>query len=130
MIKRPDLFRVFISKVPFINPSRSSAGSYKKSSYLEFGDIANPKEVEFLLGMDPYLNLKPNVEYPATIIAPSAKDDRLDLWESGKFMARLQEYNISPLPVLLDVNLKNGHNQSSNESTARLYGFAKWATEN
>lgn len=129
MIERPDLFKVFISQVPFINPSRSSAGSYKKTSYLEFGDLENPKEAKFLLGMDPYLNLKKNIAYPATIIAPSAKDDRLDLWESGKFVARLQEYNKSAMPILLDVDLKDGHSKSSMESLGRLYGFAKWATE-
>ncbi|QCX01102.1 hypothetical protein FGM00_13615 [Aggregatimonas sangjinii] len=130
MIERPDLFQVFLSQVPFINPSRSSAGSYKKSSYLEFGDIEDSEEAKYILGMDPYLNLKKNVKYPATMISPSAKDDRLDLWESGKFIARLQEYNTSNLPILLDVNITAGHSRSSTESTATVYGFAKWVIEN
>ncbi|QCX01101.1 hypothetical protein FGM00_13610 [Aggregatimonas sangjinii] len=130
VIERPELFKVFLSQVPFINPSRSSAGSYKKTSYLEFGDIENVEEAKYLLGMDPYLNLKKNVDYPATLIAPSAKDDRLDLWESGKFIARLQEYSTSKYPILLDVDLKDGHSRSSSEALGRLYGFAKWVIEN
>ena len=129
MINRPDLFKVFVSRVPFINPSRSSAGSYKKSSYLEFGDIENPQEAKFLLGMDPYLNLKRNVNYPAAMISPSAKDDRLDLWESGKFIARLQEYSTSGLPILLDVDLNSGHSKSSTETIAKIFGFATWVVE-
>ena len=128
MISRPDLFQVFIGRVPLLNPIRSFAGSYKTSSYIEFGDIEDKNEFRHLLAMDPYLNLKPDVSYPSTMLIPSENDDRLDLWESGKFIARLQEYNTSSNPIILDVSLNSGHSKSSTEATARAFGFAMWCT--
>ncbi len=129
MISRPDLFKVFVGRVPFLNPIRSFAGSYKTSSYLEFGDIEDPNEFRDLLAMDPYLNLKPDTGYPSTMLIPSDNDDRLDLWESGKFIAKLQEYNTSSNPIILDVSLNSGHSKSSIETTARAFGFALWSTK-
>ncbi|NKI27420.1 prolyl oligopeptidase family serine peptidase [Arenibacter sp. 6A1] len=41
--------------------------------------------------MDPYLNLKPETNYPATLLMPSSNDDRIPLWDSGKYIAQLQK---------------------------------------
>ncbi len=123
---RPDLFTVFIGDVPYLNPVRATAGSYKKSSYLEFGDIENSKEAPYLIGMDPYLNIKDKTDYPAVMLSPSAKDNRLDLWESGKYIARLQKVSTSGNPILLDVQANAGHSGSSRVRTSRLMGFAWW----
>ncbi len=123
--QRSDLFRVFLGDVPKLNPTRSTAGSYRNSTYLEYGAIENPKEAPFLIAMDPYLNIKENKKYPAVLLSPSSKDNRIDLWESGKYIARLQQANTSENPTLLDVRT-GGHSVTPRMVKARLFGFAWW----
>ena len=129
IIERPALFKAFITRVPLLNPIRYSAGSYKKTSYIEFGSTENENEIDDLIALDPYLNLKEGVAYPSTMIVPSDKDDRIDLWESGKFIAKMQEYNTSSNPIILDININGTHYTSSTDKMARLLGFAKWQTK-
>lgn len=127
LIKRPELFKVFVNQVPLLNPTRLAAGSYKQTSFVEFGDIDNPKESADLIAMDPYLNLKSNVNYPATLLLSSAKDDRLDIYETGKFIAKLQDNKTSSNPYLLFVDQNGTHSSSSNNSLSKIFGFAWWA---
>ena len=123
-IERPDLFRVFLARVPLLNPTRLKSGSHEQTSYTEFGDIDNPEEVEALVAMDPYYNLSGEIPFPSTLILAAGNDDRIDLWESGKFIAKLQNSARSSNPYLLKVIQDWGHDSISARAYAEMFGFA------
>lgn len=123
-IKRPELFAVMMAKVPLLNPLKLKEGSNKQLSFTEFGDIDIAEEVPHLLNLDPYHNLVDISNFPPTLFFAAGKDDRLDLWETGKFTAKLQNSNSSRGPYLLKVMPEWGHGSSDNRSYAELFSFA------
>ena len=129
IVERPDLFQVFIADAPMLNPLRSEARANNSSNYLEYGTIKDSVECMGLINMDPYVNLKPNTNYPASLIISGYNDSRIDAWIPGKFAARLQEYSISKAPVFLDVNYNVGHQggdttEETIEEYSRIFAFA------
>ena len=92
--ERPDLFSSFIAEVPRLNPlGLESSAAVSSTSYLEYGTVKDSAEFLGLVKMDPYYNLRAGSDYPATLILPASQDDRIPLWDSGKYIAKLQ--NIS-----------------------------------
>ena len=121
--ERPDLYSSFIAEVPRLNPlGLESAGTASSTSYLEYGTVKDSLEFQGLLKMDPYHNLKPETNYPATLIMPSNNDDRIPLWDSGKYIAKLQKSNTAGTPILIDIDYLSGHENYGNYNDAvRLY---------
>ena len=133
MVERPDLFQVFIADVPMLNPLRSEARTHNATNHLEYGTIKDSVECMGLIKMDPYVNLKPDTPYPASLIISGYNDSRIDAWIPGKFAARLQAYSTSGTPVFLDVNYKAGHQggdttEETIEEYSRMFAFAFWQT--
>ena len=120
--ERPDLYSSFIAEVPRLNPlGLESSNTASSTSYLEYGTVQDSKEFTGLLKMDPYLNIRSNIAYPAVLILPSYHDDRIPLWDNGKYVAKLQSGK-SPNPVLLDIDYQNGHETFGNyDETVQLY---------
>jgi prolyl oligopeptidase len=61
---------------------------------------------------------------------PSNSDDRIPLWDSGKYIAKLQKYNLAETPIIMDIDYKSGHENSPNydaamDINARIFSFAK-----
>lgn len=129
--ERPDLYSSFIALVPRLNPfGLESSSTITSSSYLEYGSVEDSTEVDGLIKMDPYLNLKKGMNYPATLIMPSYKDDRIPLWDSGKYIAKLQKVNSADSPILLDIDYESGHNSNGESNDAiilysKIFSFAK-----
>lgn len=133
MVERPDLFKVFIADVPMLNPLRSEERTNNASNYLEYGTVKDSTECIALIKMDPYVNLKPNVDYPASLIISSFNDARIDPWIPGKFAAKLQAYSTSKAPVFLDVIYDAGHEGGDTmeeriKEYSRIFAFAFWQT--
>ena len=100
------------------------------TSYIEYGTVKDSLECLGLVQMDPYLNLRSKKNYPATLIMPSNNDDRIPLWDSGKYIAKLQKYNQGKVPILMDIDYHSGHENSkgydaSIDLNARIFSFAK-----
>lgn len=129
--ERPDLFSSFIAEVPRLNPfGLESSSTASSTSYLEYGTVKDSTEFVGLLKMDPYLNIKPGTSYPATLIMPSYNDDRIPLWDNGKYIAKLQKNNTADTPILMDIDYDSGHETYGDyNETIRLYSkifsFAK-----
>ena len=126
--ERPDLFTSFIAKVPRLHPLGLERATTSSTSYLEYGSIRDSLEFTGLLKMDPYLNLNSKAIYPATLILPSYDDDRIPLWDNGKYMAALQKNNIGNSPTLLDIDYDYGHDNAYNDYVmgySRIFSFAK-----
>lgn len=133
IVERPDLYQVFIADVPMLNPLRSEARTDNASNYLEYGTVKDSIECLALIKMDPYVNLKRNVEYPASLIISGFNDARIDPWIPGKFVARLQEYTSSDSPVFFDVVYNSGHeggdtNEEIIYEYSKIFAFAFWQT--
>ena len=131
--ERPDLFKVAIGDVPAMNMIRSEIATNGLNSVKEFGTVKDSVEFRALLEMDSYHQIKDNIDYPAVLIASGYKDSRVATWSPGKFIARLQEANISKNPILFSVDFESGHSVRDNklktyQKYADYYSFALWQT--
>ncbi|WP_379862301.1 prolyl oligopeptidase family serine peptidase [Mariniflexile ostreae] len=133
IVERPDLYNVFIADAPMLNPLRSEERTNNASNHLEYGTVKDSAECMALIKMDPYVNLKPNVNYPASLIISGYNDSRIDPWIPGKFVAKLQDHSTSDAPILLDVNYDAGHEGGDTideliEEYSKIFAFAFWHT--
>jgi len=133
MIERPDLFKVVISEYGYLNPFRSEVIGSAGTNSKEFGSFKDSLECLALIDMDPYLNLKKNVNYPATYLTVGMNDPQVEPWMSGKFAAKLQSNSSQKNPVFLLADFETGHGESSNElkiykDWANIFSFVLWQT--
>lgn len=121
--ERPELFSSFIAEVPRLNPlGLESSATASSTSYLEYGTVKDSAEFLGLVKMDPYFNLKSGSQYPAILIMPASQDDRIPLWDSGKYIAKLQDLSSESKPILMDIDYDSGHEGLDDyDETVRLY---------
>ncbi|MCI5062221.1 MAG: prolyl oligopeptidase family serine peptidase, partial [Algiphilus sp.] len=62
-----------------------------------------------LRSYSPYHNIRPDTDYPATLITTADHDDRVSPAHSYKYGARLQSAQAGEAPILLRVDRKAGH---------------------
>jgi prolyl oligopeptidase len=127
--EKPELFSSFIADVPRLNPyDLELDGSLSSTSYLEYGSLKDSTEKKGLIAMDPFLNINGKKNYPATLLMPSYLDDRIPLWDNGKYIAKLRDSTNINRPMLLDIDYESGHaTYGSTYSVyySRLLSFAK-----
>ncbi len=133
MTERPDLFAAAIPEVGLMNPLRGEETPNGPVNVPEFGSVTVPDECRALLAMDPYLNIRDGVKYPAALVTAGLNDPRVAAWQPAKFAARLQAATASDKPVLLFVNFKAGHGVGDTkttvfESLADVLSFGLWQT--
>jgi len=133
MTERPDLFAVAIAEVGVMNAVRSENSPNGPNNIKEMGTVKDSLGFLSLLEMDAYLNLKNDVQYPATLITTGMNDPRVTPWQSGKFAAKLQSNTTTQKPVLFSVNYKSGHGFGDStkdqlKNQANVFAFALWQT--
>jgi prolyl oligopeptidase len=133
MTERPDLFAAGIPEVGLMNPLRGEETPNGPINVPEFGSASVADECKALLAMDPYLNIRDGVKYPAALITTGVNDPRVAPWQPAKFAARLQAATASPRPVLFLVNFKAGHGIGNTktlafENFADVLSFGLWQT--
>lgn len=131
MTERPDLFKVAIPKVGSMNTIRAEFSPNGPANIPEFGTVEIEEEYYALKEMDSYEHLVKGEKYPATLITTGYNDPRVISWIPGKFAARLQEYNASDNPILLDVDYSTGHfgGETMTEyfkNLSDIYAFIMW----
>lgn len=131
MTQRPDLARVALPAVGVMDMLRYhtfTAGAGWASDYGTSED--SPEMFEYLRRYSPYHALKPNTDYPATLVTTADHDDRVVPAHSFKFAARLQETNSGDRPVLIRIQTRAGHGVVSTDQQIQLdadvYAFV-WA---
>jgi prolyl oligopeptidase len=97
----------------------------------EFGTIKKEDEFKALLAMSSYHHIRDGVAYPAVMATHGVNDIRVSVWQSSKFVARLEQATSSRKPVLLRLEYEAGHGQGSTraqaqERSADLYSFLLW----
>ena len=122
MIQRPELFKVAIPAVGVLDMLRYhefTAGAGWSDDYGTADD--SPAMFEYLLKYSPVHALKPDTEYPATLVTTADHDDRVVPAHSFKFAARLQEFHNGESPVLIRIQTRGGHGSVSMDQRMELY---------
>lgn len=75
----------------------------------DYGDPDDPEQYRWARAYSPLHNLRPGVEYPATLIMTGDHDDRVVPGHSFKFAAALQAAQGGDEPILIRVETSAGH---------------------
>jgi oligopeptidase B len=112
---RPELFRVILSHVPFVDVMNTMLDASLPLTVPEYEEWGNPNEEQYfkyMLSYSPYDNLKA-VSYPAMLIKTSLHDSQVMYWEPAKYVAKLRTLKTDNNPLLLVTNMKAGHGGAS-----------------
>jgi oligopeptidase B len=112
---RPDLFRVVLSHVPFVDVMNTMLDATLPLTVAEYEEWGNPNEkpaFEYMLNYSPYDNLRAAV-YPAMLVKTSLNDSQVMYWEPAKYVAKLRTLKTGEAPLLLHVNMDAGHGGAS-----------------
>lgn len=124
MIMRPDLFKVVICKVPFLDVITSMSDPTIPLTTLEYDQWGNPENkdaFDYMLSYSPYDNIQP-VEYPHLLLTTGYNDPRVAYWEPAKFLARIRAIKKGDNLAMLQINFSAGHAGAS--------GRYDWLKEN
>lgn len=122
MTQRPDLAKVALPGVGVLDMLRYHKFTAGAGWAADYGTADESKEMfEYLKAYSPYHNLKPDTNYPATMVTTADHDDRVVPAHSFKFAARLQEYHQGDNPVLIRIDTKAGHGSVSTEQVIDLW---------
>lgn len=127
MTQRPDLFGACLPSVGVMDMLRYdqfTAGHFWRD---EYGSASDPEQFQALLAYSPYHNLRPEQNYPATMVMTADTDDRVVPLHSFKFGARLQFAQTSPAPVLLRIETRAGHGAGTPTSKRIAAAADRWA---
>ncbi|MGC9197312.1 MAG: S9 family peptidase [Acidobacteriaceae bacterium] len=112
---RPDLFRVVLSHVPFVDVMNTMLDATLPLTVAEYEEWGNPNEklaFDYMLSYSPYDNLRARA-YPSMLVKTSWNDSQVMYWEPAKYVARLRTLKTNNTPLLLQVNMDAGHGGSS-----------------
>ena len=132
MTQRPDLMKVVIPQVGVLDMLRYHTFTAGAGWAYDYGTADDSEEMfKYLLGYSPVHNVKPGVEYPATIVMTGDHDDRVVPAHSFKFAAKLQDKQAGNNPVLIRIETNAGHGAGTPVSKtiqqyADIYGFTLW----
>jgi len=113
--QRPELFRVVLSHVPFVDVMNTMLDATLPLTVAEYEEWGNPNEPEafaYMLAYSPYDNLKPG-DYPAMLVKTSLNDSQVMYWEPAKYVAKLRTLKRDDTPLLLHINMDAGHGGAS-----------------
>jgi len=113
--RRPDLFRVVLSHVPFVDVMNTMLDASLPLTVGEYEEWGNPNEPEafaYMRSYSPYDNLKPG-PYPAMLVKTSLNDSQVMYWEPAKYVAKLRTLKTNDTPLLLHINMDAGHGGAS-----------------
>ena len=112
---RPDLFRVVVSHVPFVDVMNTMLDASLPLTVGEYEEWGNPNEkpaYDYMLKYSPYDNLK-KTAYPAILVKTSFNDSQVMYWEPAKYVAKLRTLKTDNNILLLKTNMAAGHGGSS-----------------
>jgi oligopeptidase B len=112
---RPDLFKVVIAQVPYvdvINTMMDPSIPLTVTEYEEWGDPRQKQFYDYMISYSPYDNVRAQA-YPAMLITTSLNDPRVAYWEPAKLTAKLRAMKTDQNVLLLKTNMEAGHSGSS-----------------
>jgi oligopeptidase B len=112
---RPDLFKVVVAHVPFVdvmNTMLDASLPLTVPEYEEWGDPHQKPAYDYMLKYSPYDNLQKGT-YPAMLVKTSFNDSQVMYWEPAKYVAKLRTLKTDQNVLLLKTNMAAGHGGSS-----------------
>ena len=113
---RPDLYRVVLAYVPFVdvmNTMSDASLPLTVPEYEEWGNPAKPDEYRVMRSYSPYDNVAARA-YPTLLVRTSYNDSQVMYWEPAKWVARLRATKTDQNLLLLKVKMQPaGHGGAS-----------------
>ncbi len=125
--QRPDLFRVAFPQVGVMDMLRFQKFTIGWNWIDEYGTSDSAADFNYLIKYSPLHNIKPGLNYPATLITTADHDDRVVPAHSFKYAATMQEAYKGSNPILIRIETNSGHGSSNItkaiEVTSDIYAF-------
>ncbi len=112
---RPDLFRIVVAKVPFVDVLNSMLDASLPLTVPEYEEWGNPNkkdEYAYMRTYSPYDNLEKKA-YPTMLVKTSFNDSQVMYHEPAKYVAKLRTLKTDNNVLLLKTNMAAGHGGSS-----------------
>ncbi len=112
---RPELFRMVISHVPFVDVLNTMLDASLPLTVGEYEEWGNPQIAEDYFTMKsycPYTNLERKA-YPTILAKTGLNDSQVMYWEPAKYVAKMRTLKIDANPLLLKINMGAGHGGAS-----------------
>ncbi len=112
---RPDLFRIVISHVPFVDVLNTMLDPSLPLTIGEYEEWGNPQTAEdyfYVKSYCPYTNLE-RKDYPTMLVKTSLHDSQVMYWEPAKYVAKLRTLKTDSNALLLKINMGAGHGGAS-----------------
>ncbi|MHB1937742.1 MAG: S9 family peptidase [Acidobacteriaceae bacterium] len=130
---RPDLFRVVLSHVPFVDVMNTMLDASLPLTVAEYEEWGNPNEedaFQYMRAYSPYDNVVAK-EYPTMLVKTSLNDSQVMYWEPAKYVAKLRRMKTDHNLLLLHTNMQAGHGGASGrydylKEIAFDYAFLLW----
>ncbi len=119
---RPDLFKLVVSYVPFvdvINTMLDESLPLTVGEYLEWGNPHEKAAFDYMRRYSPYENIE-HKAYPTMLVRTSLFDSQVGYWEPAKYVARLRELRTDDHLLLFKVKLEPGGHSGSSGRYDRL----------
>jgi oligopeptidase B len=112
---RPELFRMVISHVPFVDVLNTMLDASLPLTVGEYEEWGNPRVAEdyfYIKSYCPYTNLEAK-PYPAMLVKTGLNDSQVMYWEPAKYVAKLRTLKTDAHTLLLKTNMGAGHGGAS-----------------
>lgn len=127
---RPDLYRVAVAAVPFVDIVTTMLDTSIPLTTNEYDEWGNPAEAEYyryMLDYSPYDNVRPQ-HYPSMLVTTGLWDSQVQYYEPAKWVAKLRAVKTDDNPLILHINMDAGHGGQSgrfrrNRELALEYAF-------
>ena len=109
--QRPELFKVAIAEVPFVDVLNTMLDPDLPLTVTEYDEWGNPQEPDVydrIRAYAPYENVSVQA-YPALLVIAGYNDSRVQYWEAAKWVAKLRATKTDDNPLLLKTELGAGH---------------------
>lgn len=112
---RPNLFKVVIAMVPFVDVISTMLDASIPLTTVEYEEWGNPNDREYfdyMLSYSPYDNVEAKA-YPHMIVMAGLNDPRVAYWEPAKWVAKLRALKTDNNRLVLKTNMGAGHGGAS-----------------
>ena len=112
---RPDLFKVVLCEVPFVDIMNTMLDASLPMTVTEYEEWGNPNQkaaFDYMLSYSPYDNVAAKA-YPAILVQTSFDDSQVMYWEPSKYVAKLRALKTDQNPLVFFINMHGGHGGSS-----------------
>ena len=112
---RPELFKVAVADVPFVDLMNTMLDASIPLTVIEYDEWGNPNVQEYfhyMLSYSPYDNVSAQ-DYPNMFVLGGLNDTRVHYWEPAKWVAKLRAMKTDDHRLVLKTNMGSGHGGAS-----------------